>query len=292
MRPYRAFAIKISIFFTIFLFAGCSAVRLGYNHGETLTYWWLNAYVDFTAEQRPQVKKDIKKLFAWHRGTQLKDYVQLMMLSQKQLQHKVGKHELTAHYDEIQKHALLLVKHALPELAGLALSLQPHQIAHIEKKFASNNDDYRKDFLRGDIEQRQQKRYRKVMEQAEYWFGSFSPDQEVLIRRASDARPLDNEFWLTQRLHRQREMIALLKKIQIEKPSHDTAVQMLKNYADAVLGQGRSSEHGQFLEASKDGTATMVAVIINCATPAQKAHAVNRLQQWIDNFQTLVAAGA
>jgi hypothetical protein len=86
-------------------------------------------------------------------------------------------------------------------------------------------------------------------------------------------------------------MIALLKKIQIEKPSHDTAVQMLKNYAGDVLGPGRSSEHGQFLEASKDGTATMVAVIINCATPAQKAHAVNRLQQWIDNFQTLAAAG-
>jgi hypothetical protein len=289
MQHYRVFAIRVVLFFTICVLSGCSAVRLGYNHGESLTYWWLNSYIDFDGQQRPWVKKDIEKLFAWHRKTQLHDYAQFMAHSQKQLQHKVDKQELLASYDEIKKRSALVVDKALPELADLALSLQPQQIAHIEKKFASNNDKYRKDYLHGDIEQRQSMRYKKVMEQAEYWFGGFSPEQEALIRRASDARPLDSEIWLAERQHRQQEMIALLKKIQAEKPSREATMQLLKNYAGMVFDQAGSGQHEQFLNASKDATAGMAAVIINCTTPAQKAKAVNRLQQWIDNFNVLAA---
>jgi hypothetical protein len=292
MRPYREFAIKISLIFFIFLLASCSAVRLGYNHGETLTYWWLNSYVGFDANQRPRIKKDIAKLFAWHRKTQLKDYAQFMTSGQRQLQHTVSKQELLTNYDDIKKRAALLIDKALPELADLALSLQPQQIANIEKKFASNNDNYRKDYLRGDIEQRQRFRYKKVMEQAEYWFGSFSREQEALIRRASDARPLDGEFWLAERMHRQREIIALLKKIQAEKPSRETTMRMLKEYAANVFDPSRTGEADQFFNASKDGMAGMAAVIINCTTPEQKANALKRLQQWIDNFTTLAAQNA
>ena len=53
--------------------AGCSSLRLVYNHGDTVLYWWLDAYVDFNADQKVWVKKDIDNLFSWHRKTQLHD---------------------------------------------------------------------------------------------------------------------------------------------------------------------------------------------------------------------------
>ena len=70
MRPYRTFAIRIGIFLiTGLLLLGCSAARFGYSNGETLSYWWLNGYVHFDADQKPWVKKQIATLFTWHRKT-------------------------------------------------------------------------------------------------------------------------------------------------------------------------------------------------------------------------------
>jgi hypothetical protein len=180
----------------------------------------------------------------------------------------------------------------LPDLADLALSLKPDQIAQLEKKYASNNERYRKDYLRGDVEERQRFRFKKIMEQAEYWFGDFSDEQEAQIRRASDARPLTNERWLAERQYRQREMIVLLKKIQAERPSRDAVIQLLRAHAALMLEQAGGGEHEQLFNAARDGLIGVAATVINCTTPAQKARAVKRLQQWIDDFDALAARAA
>ena len=119
--------------------------------------------------------------------------------------------DVNAFYDDMRKRGQVLVDKALPDLTDLALSLQQQQIAHIEKKFASNNDSFRKDYLKGDIEHRQRYRYKKALEQAEHWFGDFSREQQAQIRAASDARPWNNELWMAERLQRQRELILLQK---------------------------------------------------------------------------------
>jgi hypothetical protein len=180
---------------------------------------------------------------------------------------------------------------ALPELTDLALSLQPHQVVHLEKKFASNNDSYRKEYLRGDLEYRQLHRYKKVIKQAEYWFGDFSREQEARIRAASDARPLNNELWMAARVKRQQEIIALLKKVHSEKLSREATTAMLKAYIAGVFTHFGNAEHKAFSDASTEATARMVAIIVNSATPEQKARAVKRLQQLIDDSHKLAAPG-
>lgn len=33
--------------------SGCSMVRLSYDQGPRLAWWWLDGYVDFSREQKP-----------------------------------------------------------------------------------------------------------------------------------------------------------------------------------------------------------------------------------------------
>lgn len=287
MQPACIMAKRIALIAIVMLLASCSIVRLGYNHGETIAYWWLDGYVDFNAQQTVWFKQRLANWFAWHRKTQLKDYVSLLKQEQKRLQHPVTTAELLAEYEKIHAQVVVMVDKALPEFADLALSLQPSQIEHIQKKFASTNETYRKDYLSGDRAHRLAFRYKKVMEQAEYWFGSFSPEQEALIRKASDVRPLDNELRMKVRLQLQQDLIRILKKIQSEKPSREAAVAMLKDYSNNIIEHYGGSENKAFFDASRDGMANLVMVIINCATPKQKEHAIKRLQQWIDNFDVL-----
>lgn len=269
------------------IMAGCSGLRLAYNNGDTVLYWWLNAYVDLDRDQKGWVRDDIDKLFDWHRKTQLKDYVEILRTGQKQLQGNITQADLMADYSEIKHRTQALLLKAAPELADLARSLKPEQIAQMEKKFKSNNDDYRKKYLSGDQEKRQQLRYKKAMEQFELWFGSFSSEQEAQIRKASDARPLNNEIWLDERMRRQQNVLNLVKKVQADKLGKEATTALITNLIKDSFERLEHSERKAFFDAYEASTAQMVLTVIKIATPAQKAHAVKRMQGWIDDFTSL-----
>lgn len=280
---------RLCICLIVTCLAACSLARLGYSNGETITYWWLNGYVGFNSDQRPWVRQRIDNMFVWHRRTQLRDYVQILADMQGHLQHEVSKAGVLADYDVLTECGGRIFDQAAPDLADLALSMDADNLNHLAKKFASNNDGFRKDYLRGDPQERQEFRYKKVIELVEYWFGDLSEAQEAAIRRVSDQRPLNNEMWMADRLQRQQTLIALLKRIQLEKPSRVAVIGMLKAYVgnNNLVRSSAGLEMKAFLEASKDSLAQLAVVIVSIATPKQKAHAVAKLQQWMDDFNAL-----
>lgn len=290
MQLYRNFALRIGVFVLACLLAACSAVHLGYSHGETVAYWWLDGYVDFDSSQKPWVKQHINHLFAWHRKTQLEDYAQFLTHMEARLQHEVTPADMSADADAIKKRMLTVVDKAMPELTDLALSLQPQQIARIEKKFAANNEKYRKEYLSGDLEKRQLARYKQVMTQAEYWFGNFSREQEAKIRAASDARPLDGDAALATRLRRQHELVALLKRIQSEKPERAATTRMLREYVVASLAYFGDAKAQAASDAYADSTIRLAAMVVNMTTAKQKAFAMARLTQWAEDCREMATA--
>lgn len=269
------------------LVAGCSSIRLGYNNGDTLLYWWLNAYVDLDADQKGWVKQDIDHLFQWHRKTQLSDYVQVLTHAQKQLQGSVTQADLQDDYKDIMARTQTVLAKATPQLADLARSLRPEQVAQMEKKFASNNDEYRKKFIRPSVEKRQKLRYDKSMEQFELWFGSFSSEQKTTIRKASDTIPLDNELWLKERMRRQQNVLDLVRKVQRDKLDKEATAGLVQNLLKDSFDRMNNGENKAFFEAHTNATIQMVLTVINIATPEQKAHAQKRMQGWIDDFNAL-----
>ncbi len=267
----------------------CSTIRFTYNHGDTLAYWWLNAYLDLDSDQSSWVKKDIDQLFHWHRQTQLNDYIHLLSNGQRQLAGNPTQADLMGDYRDIKARSELLAIKALPELTDLARSVRPEQIAQMEKKFNANNDTYRHKFLSGDAEKQQKVRYKKAMEQLELWFGSFSHDQEAVLRKASDARPLNNAIWLDERMLRQKKILAVLRKVQQEKLGKDATMALLRDLIKDIFGRFDAPERKSFFDAYIDGTIQMILTATRIATPEQKAHAQKRMQGWIDDFKILAA---
>jgi hypothetical protein len=269
------------------LAAGCSTIRFSYNHGDTLLYWWLNAYLDLDSDQSDWVKKDIDQLLQWHRKTQLRDYAGLLTNWQRQLAGNPTQADLLADYRDVKTRTELLALKALPEMADLARSVKPDQIAQMEKKFRSNNDDFRKKFMSGDVEKQRKARFKKAMDQLELWFGRFSSDQEATLRRASDARPLDNEIWLQERVLRQQKIIALLRRVQGEKLNKEQTMAAIHNLLREFFDRMEAPERKAFFESYVDSTSKFILAAIRIATPAQKAHAQQRMQGWINDFNTL-----
>lgn len=273
----------------VVLVAACSSLKLAYNNGDTLLYWWLDNYVDFEDGQRGEVKKDIDNLFRWHRKTQLQDYIHVLQKAQKQLQGNPTPAELLADYNDVRARTQALLLKAAPDIADLALSLKPEQLEQMEKKFAKNNADFRKKNMKGDKAEQNKYRYKKSMEQFELWFGNFTNEQENTIRAASDARPLDNEIWLDERMRRQRNVLALARRIVQEKPSREQATAQIQALIRESFTRLDNSERKPFFDAYTNSTIELVHTVIRIATPEQKAHAHKRMQGWINDFTTLAA---
>jgi hypothetical protein len=271
------------------LVAACSSLKLAYNNGDTLLYWWLDNYVDFDDGQSDQVKKDIDDLFRWHRKTQLQDYVHVLQRAQQQLRGNPTPADLRADYDDIRDRTESLLLKAAPDIADLALSLKPEQLTQMEKKFAKNNDKFRRENMKGDRDDQNEFRYKKSMEQFDLWFGSFSREQKDIIRKASDARPLDNQVWLDERMRRQRNVLALARRIMQEKPSREQATTQIQALIRESFARMDNSERKAFYEAHTTASIGLVHTVIGIATPEQKAHAQKRMQGWIGDFNTLAA---
>lgn len=269
------------------LITACSSLKLAYNNGDTLLYWWLDNYVDFDGDQRDEVKKDINGLFRWHRKTQLQEYVGFLQRAQKQLQANPSQADLRADYDDIRNRTQALLLKAAPDIADLALSLKPEQLEQMEKKFAKNNAKFRKENMQGSTDDQNKFRYKKSMEQFELWFGSFSREQEATIRKASDARPLDNQFWLDERMRRQRDVLALARRIMQEQPSREQATAQIQTLIRDSFNRMDDAGRKPFYESYTKGTIELIHTVIRISTPEQKAHAQKRMQGWISDFTTL-----
>ena len=269
--------------------AACSSVRFAYNQGDTLLYWWVDAYVDLDSEQGGMVKQDIDQLINWHRKTQLRDYGALLSQAQTKLNGNVTHADLRGMYRDVKARTEVLAFKALPELTDLALSVKPDQIANIEEKFQKNNDTYRKKFIAIDTDKKQKQRYKKSMEQLNLWFGDFSSEQEATLRRVSDARPLDNQIWLDERIIRQKKIVAVLREIQQKKLGREATSAVLNKLLKEIFGRFDAPERKPFFDAYIDGTINMMLTAIKISTPAQKAHAQKRMQGWMDDFKVLAA---
>lgn len=269
--------------------AACSSVRFAYNQGDTLLYWWVDAYVDLDSEQGGMVKQDIDQLISWHRKTQLRDYSALLDRAQGKLSSNVTHADLRGLYRDVMARTQVLAYKALPELTDLALSVKPDQMANIQEKFDKNNSTYRKKFINIDQEKKQKLRYKKSMEQLNLWFGDFSSEQEDILRKASDARPLDNEAWLNERIIRQKKIMAVLREIQQKKLGREATSALLNGLLKDIFGRFESAERKAFYDANIDGTINLMLTAIRIATPAQKAHAQKRMQGWKDDFTVLAA---
>ena len=129
------------------LVAGCSTLRLGYQQGPWLAYWWLDGYADFNAEQSPKVKAALADWFAWHRATQLPDYAQALAELQGLAFEKLTGAQVCSQMAAWQQRAGQAYEHALPAIAEQVRNLTPEQLKRIERQQNKKQADADADFL-------------------------------------------------------------------------------------------------------------------------------------------------
>jgi hypothetical protein len=85
-RPRRRPSIIAALAVTLVLaLSGCSLLQIGYSQASPFAFRWLDRYVDFDDAQSLVARTALDDTVAWHRRTQLPDYMQLLARAESEV---------------------------------------------------------------------------------------------------------------------------------------------------------------------------------------------------------------
>ena len=269
------------------LLQGCSAVRLGYGNADSLVRWGIDQYLDMSPEQEALARESLARLLAWHRKTQLPDYVAVLRQGQGFVAGQPAAADALALGDGLIRRGRTLAEQATPDIAAFLTTVSAEQIEHMAARLAEKNADHAKEARLAEGESGQRKaRYKRTLERAEYWFGDFSAEQKAALRQLVDGQPAGSQFWYEERLRRQREWLDLVRRVQRERPPREQILQWLRDYAARFDMPGDPVRRVQALALRR--TAAELAVAIHAmTTPLQRIHAEQKLGDLIRDLSEL-----
>ncbi|HYM47136.1 MAG TPA: DUF6279 family lipoprotein [Burkholderiaceae bacterium] len=265
--------------------ASCAAIKLGYNNADTLALIQLSSYLELNPDQEQTVKERVNTLLAWHRSTQLRDYVAFLDRTRAKLGGQVTASDVMEFNRQLNARMITAGDKAAPDIAHIALTLTPEQIDRAAKKIASDATKARREFVRVEKDAGAE-RVKKYAERAESWFGKLTDEQKEIIRKSLASRPTDATWWIDERERRQREFIALLRKMHAERPTEEVATRWVRTYF-AQLNTAPESERRTRAESYRRGSAELIAQLINHATPEQRVALDKKLSDYAQDFRSL-----
>ncbi|BAL93826.1 DUF6279 family lipoprotein [Rubrivivax gelatinosus] len=272
--------------------AGCSALRLGYDNGPRLVWWWLDGYMDFDSRQAPAVHAAIARWFAWHRANELPRYAALLQEAGAAMPQATTPEAVCRWTDRLRDAPAAAVDRALREATPLVAGLGEPQLRHLEQRYAKRLAEMREEYLQPDPAERRKASVERAVERFEELYGRLDAAQRRVVAEGVAASPWDAEAWVAERDRRQREVVQTLRRLVVERADADTTLAALRTLASRSERSADPAyrEFQAKLDAYNCGFAARVH---NATTAAQRERARDRLAGWERDLRSLAAdAGA
>jgi Family of unknown function (DUF6279) len=268
----------------------CSSLQFGYGQGQRLTYWWLDGYVDFQAEQSPRAKAAIAQWFGWHRKTQLSDYADWLKAVQAEALRPTTAQRLCQLAAQARGKLDLALLQAAPHAAALALEFTPAQIKHLQDKQARGNAEFVNDFIKGPAEQRLEKRAERAAKRLGDYYGPLTDAQRAALAENLAASPFSAEVALAERKARQRDVVDTLTRIQREASGSVPQAQAVLTELIKRIEHSPRADYAAYEARQVAHECQSVARLHNLATPEQREQLRDKLRTWEQDLRALAAS--
>jgi len=286
----------IGLALLLLLVAGCSMVRLAYDQAPNLVYWWIDGYVDVSGEQTPPLREAIDRWFAWHRRTQLPDYVTLLARAQREVLEPTTPAAMCAWQADVERRLDAAIEGALPAAAELMPGLAPEQLQHVERRMAKARGELRADYLQADRAERRAKSLERTAERFEMLYGRLDAAQRERLAALLAASSFDAERWLTERRTRHREVLQAMTLASTAARSgadRNAALQQAQVAVRVIAERPARSpraDYRAYQQRLTQENCALAASMHNAMTSAQRHAARAKLKAWEGDLRTLIAA--
>lgn len=266
------------------LVGGCSMVRTGYNHLDTVASWMAHDYFDLDPQQREAFTQRFDRLHAWHRQEQLPEYTQFLGNIQQRVKRGLQPEDMLWIIDGFRQRYARVAAHSAADAADLLATLTDPQVDAFRQQLDKANQKFLKEHRSNENEAaRRQAAERRTLSQLRDWVGPLSNAQEERIKVLQQQVPLTDKLRHQDRLRRQQEFLVLLKS------RHGNRQAFAKQLRDWLehWESGRAPEQKRLFDESWKKRAEFYAAVDRMLTAEQRNHLLHRLQDFIDDFRSL-----
>ncbi|MGI4776990.1 MAG: DUF6279 family lipoprotein [Janthinobacterium lividum] len=268
--------------------SGCSAVKLAYNNLPELGYWWLDGYVDFSGAQTPQVRDQLAQLLERHRRNELPKILVLLERAERLAPDEITPAQVCGFSEAIRDRLLATALDVSQPGAELASTLSAEQLQHVESKYAKVNAEYADDWLDRSVERQHRKRYDAFLERSEDFYGTLDAGQRAMLRDLVDRSIFDPRRIDAERRERQRESLALLRRLGNGQTPVREGRAVIDTYAKRIAeppaGAWRDYQQALLAESCAN-----IATLHKATRPDQRERAARRLGSYAQDVRDLVA---
>lgn len=281
----RAALRSLVVMMVLFALGGCSTIRIAYNQADHLASWTLDDYFDLTSEQKAAFKVRFERFHAWHRATQLPDYVELLEAAHQRVSAGASQADSEWLSSALQTRLETMTRHGYKDAAQLLSQLSDEQLKTTRKEMDERNRKFAREQGVGASEDEQRRLLAKrQLERIEHWTGPLDSAQEAKVRAMARALPLITEQRYQERLRRQAEFLALLqqrKNVDVFAPRlRDWVVDWSKTRPAAYQAQ-----YNRFMQESS----RMYVAVLEMLTSEQRQHVLAVIRRYQQTFRELAA---
>jgi len=279
-------AVSMSVILT-----GCSAVRLGYNNLPDIASWWLDSYIDFSDTQGPQAKAALQKLQTWHRKEELPAIAELLVQAQTLAPQNITPEQACKIWEGAQVRVESFIQESSRLAAPVVSQLSAKQLKHLEKEWASRNEDWKKQWLQGTPDSRIKKRLDLAAERFNSFYGDLNLEQRQVLKQQFLQSTWTPEASYQLRLKRQQEQLIALQAMssEITKPAMPLA-QVEKALQSLILQSVRPKDTADLskqLQLEQQACQNL-AQLHNTMSPAQRFKAQRKLKDYETDVRELM----
>ena len=281
----------ISLLALGFALQACSAVKTAYNQAPTLTYFYLNGFMDFNDAQAVQVKSELGKLHAWHRQTQLPAYIELLQKIQQKMPQDLTAAQACEVFIDVRQKALAITAYAEPALASVAATLVSPQLDTMQRKFAKGNKTWREDYLDASAKDMFEKRQKSAVKRADMLYGSVNERQRLLIAQQIEKSGFNPAQSFAERQRRQKDVMRTLGKTVATGTASQPDAAALQIEIRSLLSRSIASPdaaYRSYLDINIQDSCANLAELHNTTTPEQRKKAVQVLAGYEQDFRVLM----
>ena len=273
------------------ILTGCSAVRLGYNNLPDIASWWLDSYIDFSDTQGPQAKAALQKLQTWHRKEELPAIAELLVQAQTLAPQNITPEQACKIWEGAQVRVESFIQESSRLAAPVVSQLSAKQFKHLEKEWASRNEDWKKQWVQGTPDSRIKKRLDLAAERFNSFYGDLNLEQRQVLKQQFLQSTWSPEASYQRRLKRQQEQLIALQAMssEITKPAMPLP-QVEKALQSLILQSVRPKDAGELskqLQLEQQACQNL-AQIHNTMSPAQRLKAQRKLKDYETDVRELM----
>jgi len=273
------------------ILTGCSAVRLGYNNLPDIASWWLDSYIDFSDTQGTQAKAALQKLQTWHRKEELPAIAELLVQAQTLAPQNITPEQACKIWEGAQVRIESLIQESSRLAAPVVSQLSAKQLKHLEKEWATRNEDWKKQWVQGTPDSRIKKRVDLAAERFNSFYGDLNLEQRQVLKQQFLQSTWSPEASYQRRLKRQQEQLMALQAMssEITKPAMPLP-QVEKALQSLILQSVRPKDAGDLskqLQLEQQACQNL-AQLHNTMSPAQRLKAQRKLKDYETDVRELM----